>query len=317
MSKYFVTPEPTNQYPFTLQDLRVRPAKKRSGLVAVGAAAVVTVLCGAAAAYAFMVSVSDPVPAKLASPVIPVEIEAVAGEQAVEENVQKPTAVEAAAVEAVPGKALAVEPKKVKTFPVTADISGAPLPLKKDDPRWVDGATISSAKPLEQRKDSEAVLAALNKVAFAETEEEVVALEEQMNPDLIPSIIDEAAIDEPADDEEIRPARITAPSFATGDLVTAQAAKWVNMRASDNKHAAKIMVVPQGANIKADPACTHWCRAVYDGRQGYIYRSYVSFSGETKVAGSAPAKSAGKAPGTGILKKLVRGGSPASRQVDP
>lgn len=50
----------------------------------------------------------------------------------------------------------------------------------------------------------------------------------------------------------------------------------VNMRTAPNKRAEVVMVVPGGAAIDAETDCG-WCEIRYQGRTGYIYRSFVSY----------------------------------------
>lgn len=50
----------------------------------------------------------------------------------------------------------------------------------------------------------------------------------------------------------------------------------VNMRAAPNKGAQVVMVVPGGAAIDAETDCG-WCEIRYQGRSGFIYRSFVKY----------------------------------------
>jgi hypothetical protein len=49
----------------------------------------------------------------------------------------------------------------------------------------------------------------------------------------------------------------------------------VNLRSGPNNDAAVVAVVPAGRNVEVVD-CTQWCEVVYDGRQGFIYRKFVS-----------------------------------------
>lgn len=319
MSKYFVTSEPSRQYPFTFQDLRVRPPKKRPGLL-VATVAVTSALCGGAAAYALMASVDDPAPVQVASLETSALVDTAIGAEPSKlerEETKVPEAVTPVATrtEPVDTDPSAGEPEKTQTIEVAAagDPVLKPAPLAKDDPRWAEETAEFSADPVDKESDGESVLDALRNVAIAETEDEVIALEEQMNPGLL-AMVDPAGqfeVETAPAEEPIKPARVSAPSFAIGDLRTARATKWVNMRAGKNKYAAKMMVIPENAQIKADPACSHWCRVVYDGRLGYVYRTYIRFPGDATVAAkrAEPAESSKKqnASESGFLKTLVRG----------
>ncbi len=327
MSKYFVTSASENQYPYSLQDLRVRPPKKRrTGLIIVAVAAT-SALCGGAAAFALLNSDSKPAETQVASLDVGGSVSANAvvktPENAIEDSGEKPQPEEMTAKTAEPAvkpielasvTATSPEPAKLKVIAIDPDMvtKAEPALLGAADPRWSDQ---KSARKM-QAEDSPAVAAlnaALKNVDIAESEDDVVALEEKMNPDLASAY----ASSEP-DEEPIRPAAISAPSFTTSDLVAARATKWVNMRAKNNKYAAKMMVVPQNADIRSDPTCKHWCRVVYDGKLGYVYRTYIRFPGAATAAAktAAPAK-AEKNSEAGLLKKLVRGGGGASQRVDP
>lgn len=50
----------------------------------------------------------------------------------------------------------------------------------------------------------------------------------------------------------------------------------VNMRTAPDKRAEVVMVVPGGAAIDAETDCG-WCEIRYQGRAGYIYRSFVNY----------------------------------------
>lgn len=321
MSKYFVTSETTQTYPYTFADLRARPPKrKRTGLLLIGVAFASAVF-GGAAAYAFMATGDEPQPVRVAQL------------DTVRTDASDTVDVASVTEPAKPAEIEKAKPAAAKDETAEAGTAETgetePAPLAKSDPRWAEKAP----EPIVTAADNRAVgaleaafaerqadtgdvdtdrdasptlVAALTDVDVAETEAEVLALEEEMNPDLSTGSIKQ--------EEKIRPARISAPSFATGDLTAARATKWVNMRASNNKHAAKLMVVPQDAQIRADPACRHWCRVVYDGKLGYVYRTYIRFPGEATVAQrttrTVEKREEAKSE-AGLLKTLIRGGTNA------
>lgn len=284
MSKYFVTSKTTQEYPFTFQDLRARPPKKKSGFL-IAMVACTSALCGGAAAFAFMATDGEPEAVQVAS----LEAGGAAAASAITAvTPEKPART--AEPEPAPAKAepVIVEPVKVQTVkvePAAVAVANAeikePAPLKTNNPRWADEPS-PTFSPIKQSPGVEKLAAVLKDVDIAESEADVVALEEEMNPELTTAAIAYAPEEEEA--EPVKPVRISAPSFATGDLKAARATKWVNMRAKNNKYAAKLLVVPQNAEIRADPACKHWCRVVYDGKLGYVYRTYIRFPGEATVA---------------------------------
>jgi hypothetical protein len=65
------------------------------------------------------------------------------------------------------------------------------------------------------------------------------------------------------------------PASATG-LRSAVVNQAVNMRAAPNKGGQVVMVVPGGAAIDAETDCG-WCEIRYQGRTGFIYKSFVNY----------------------------------------
>lgn len=49
----------------------------------------------------------------------------------------------------------------------------------------------------------------------------------------------------------------------------------VNLRARPHNHANVLTVIPTDAVIMAQANCEHWCNVVYDGQQGYIYKTFI------------------------------------------
>jgi uncharacterized protein YraI len=57
----------------------------------------------------------------------------------------------------------------------------------------------------------------------------------------------------------------------------ARANRHVNMRAGPDDGAQVLMVVPALAEIEAEDGCG-WCEVAYQGRTGYIYKSFISYA---------------------------------------
>lgn len=55
----------------------------------------------------------------------------------------------------------------------------------------------------------------------------------------------------------------------------ARAVRAVNMRARPKNGATTITIVPGGSRLDV-VGCDHWCRVIYNGKEGYIYKSFVS-----------------------------------------
>lgn len=138
------------------------------------------------------------------------------------------------------------EPKPASSPPVPEPVQATPDPART--------ASILAAIP-----DPEALLP---KVDVAETEREIAALEAIQRREV------EADVGAPAQ-------QATA-SLETENMRAATTTNYVNMRASANDDAEIIQVVPALAAIEAEDDC-NWCAVVYEGRTGYIYRSFISY----------------------------------------
>lgn len=94
-------------------------------------------------------------------------------------------------------------------------------------------------------------------VAVAETEDEVVAMETEL------AAAGSGAFEIPA----------------AADLAAGRTLKWVNMRAGPGNDTEVLTVVPYDAEIRAERDCDHWCAVTWQGRPGYIYRSFIGYDG--------------------------------------
>ena len=107
--------------------------------------------------------------------------------------------------------------------------------------------------------------ALLPPVPIAETETEVAELEaiqrREVEADVGSPSLEETASVRP-DPPQMRPAIAT---------------KYVNMRASASDDAEVLEVVPALAEIEAQEDC-NWCAVSYEGRTGYIYKSFISYA---------------------------------------
>jgi uncharacterized protein YraI len=40
---------------------------------------------------------------------------------------------------------------------------------------------------------------------------------------------------------------------------------------------SKVLVtIPRGTNVQVDPGCRHWCAVTYNGKRGFVYKSFLS-----------------------------------------
>lgn len=72
------------------------------------------------------------------------------------------------------------------------------------------------------------------------------------------------------------PASPAAPAAATASMRAAVVRRAVNMRASPNGGAQVVGVVPGSSEIRAETNCG-WCRIDYQGRSGFIYKSFIDY----------------------------------------
>ena len=101
-----------------------------------------------------------------------------------------------------------------------------------------------------------------SQVAVAETVEELLALEAIQEREV------EADLGTPSEE-------ITA-AIDPVSKTAAKATTWVNLRAGPSDDAEVLMVVPGLAPIEAESGC-NWCAVSYDGREGYIYKNFISY----------------------------------------
>lgn len=161
---------------------------------------------------------------------------------------QEQTAITTA--EATPDNAPASEPE----LPLIAN--AAPLPVVERQPDPASTASILTAAPHPSVFEPN--------VEIAETEADIAALEaiqRQEVEDDIGLAVPEArtSIDEPG------PAMRAAVTTS-----------YVNMRAGEGDAAEVLEVVPAQAQIEAQEECD-WCAVAYDGRTGYIYRTFIDY----------------------------------------
>jgi hypothetical protein len=71
------------------------------------------------------------------------------------------------------------------------------------------------------------------------------------------------------------PSSSTGESAAQTETRTAAVTEHVNMRASAKSDAAVVGVVPAGKSVEV-VSCAQWCEVVYDGKQGFVYKKFLS-----------------------------------------
>lgn len=136
--------------------------------------------------------------------------------------------------------------------------------------RRVSGASPDDGSRFGQEKVDAASTASIavaysGDVSIAESESEVLSMEAELASQGV-----EEFADAPVDDTAV----VEAEAREDG-LRPARAAKWVNMRAGPDNGARVLAVVPFDAAILAERGCRHWCEAVYKGKKGFIYKTFI------------------------------------------
>lgn len=92
----------------------------------------------------------------------------------------------------------------------------------------------------------------------------------------------EARVVAPGDDGAQAKAQPGKPKSAAPEPAPAKRSaavtEHVNMRSGPNNDASVVAVVPAGQKVQVVD-CTRWCEVVYEGRQGFIHRRFVSGAG--------------------------------------
>lgn len=160
----------------------------------------------------------------------------------------------------------------------TAAIQSLPAALPESEPQAIEpvtAPTIESIAAAEIQTEPDPALtgsilsaiptgsALLPSVEIAETEDEIAALE--------------SAQRQQAEETAAVPAeQATASITQDNNLRRAITTGHVNMRSGPNDEAEILTVVPARTRIQAEADC-NWCAAVYEGRSGYIYRTFLSY----------------------------------------
>lgn len=190
-----------------------------------------------------------------------------------------PLAAEPAGQAALPAEPAAAAPQPPVAAPVdTAASAAAPADveiLPSNDPRW--GSATAAASPAPAAAPAES-----GELAYAAGNPAAAALRRTV-------------VDDPTDDTETsaipssRPAieaiEPEPPSVADGPVPTRKAtiASAVNMRTKGAKGARVLGVIPRGATVGLVD-CDGWCEVVYEGRRGFVYKSFLDLSDRTADA---------------------------------
>ncbi|WP_274626911.1 SH3 domain-containing protein [Arvimicrobium flavum] len=148
------------------------------------------------------------------------------------------------------------------TAPDQGDVELELEPLTKNDPRWID----SGVEPISIDAMDLSRVAALADEPMALTPAGAPVVIQE--PDPAPKV-------EPMEVAAIEKAPTSmAVGFDTG-LSNARVRTAVFLRSRPADGSKVIVTIPGGASIQAPASCKHWCQVSYQGRRGFIYKSFV------------------------------------------
>lgn len=102
-------------------------------------------------------------------------------------------------------------------------------------------------------------------VPVAETDDEIAELEAIQRREV------EDDVGVPSDEETASVGPLTTPA-----MQQATTTRYVNMRSGPSDDAEVVLVVPALVEIEAEAGC-NWCTVRYDGRTGFIYKTFLSY----------------------------------------
>lgn len=140
---------------------------------------------------------------------------------------------------------------------VAEEASDMPLAA---DPRWAQVVKAGATQPLEAMP---AIPGAEKVIAKDPTETAALALTETN------------AKTDPAETAAVKAIEAeTQPAEASQGGKEAIIKRSVNMRAKPQKGGAVLGVIPAKTSVEL-VSCTQWCEIVFNGKRGYVYKSYV------------------------------------------
>ncbi|ESX83584.1 SH3 domain-containing protein [Mesorhizobium sp. LSHC412B00] len=169
----------------------------------------------------------------------------------------------------------------------TVAAGGAAMPpLSANDPRWTaaqsnsdPAATPSDQAPAEQAAAKPSDAAAfeepaaqsdattqLSKVAAPANDDDAETAAIPMPKPQLPDEQSSAATDDTQ--AKAKPQKVAA-AVGTGRILRA-----VTMRSGPQKNAAAMGTVPAKSSVQV-MSCKKWCQIVYNGKRGWIYKSYI------------------------------------------
>lgn len=76
-------------------------------------------------------------------------------------------------------------------------------------------------------------------------------------------------------DEPNKQVASTEPEMAGSAAGTRRIRSGVNMRAAPKSGSQIIGTIPTNASVSVAPGCKQWCSVSYNGKRGFIYKSFL------------------------------------------
>ncbi|MEX3008427.1 SH3 domain-containing protein [Hoeflea sp. TYP-13] len=129
------------------------------------------------------------------------------------------------------------------------------------EPRAGDAVRQEIATDMEK---TGSVVRNYDNVDVAETEAEVIAMENKM-----------AALGTAHFVAPTTPVASVAEAVAEQNGYRSAALKYVNLRARPNNDGEVLAIVPAKADVLVEEDCGRWCRILFEGKRGYIHRTFI------------------------------------------
>lgn len=184
---------------------------------------------------------------------------------------------------------------------MTASLGTAPVPL--GDEAAPPAAAVSEfewsgSRPASDADDFtasipdpelvEAVASTSDRVAVAESDLEIAALEEAQQRE-VAAVLDEVRRDGESYFSEMSSETAEPAAIASGPGRPARTTQFVNMRATADNDAEILSVVPANTAIEVTDDCPNWCAVTHEGQAGFIYNSFLDVEEGASVQAAAPA----------------------------
>jgi hypothetical protein len=212
-----------------------------------------------------------------------------------ETNVRQTEAIVSAAGEAaVPAQQLTTQPGTDVITPATAAVAATVAAPAPKDARWKDpnapdkpamassaqaavnaGAKAVAAPAAGTPDASVSAFAAANRAQLSGDGEHAGAKPDASETSAIPTLKPQQPASKAAPDTKAT-AKQTAPDSAPdGEGAQGHILHAVTMRSGPKKGAAAMTTVPAKTAVQV-LACDQWCEIVYDGKRGWVYKTYVA-----------------------------------------